>query len=40
MVGAFARMHPVAQATALGTVMAGITSLAPEGIPPFIYYRF
>jgi alginate O-acetyltransferase complex protein AlgI len=39
-VSAFARLHPFAQATALGTAMAGITALAPDGIPPFIYYRF
>jgi len=39
-VSAFARMHPLAQATALGSAMAGITALAPDGIPPFIYYRF
>jgi uncharacterized membrane protein len=39
-VRAFAWLHPLAQATALGTAMAGITALAPEGIPPFIYYRF
>jgi len=39
-VSAFARLHPLAQATALGSAMAGITALAPDGIPPFIYYRF
>ena len=36
----FARLGPVAQGAAIGAALAGITALAPEGVSPFIYYRF
>ncbi len=36
----FSRLTPVAQGAILGAILLGITTLAPEGIQPFIYFRF
>lgn len=37
---AFARMGPVLQGVALALVLFGITTLGPQGVTPFIYFRF
>ena len=36
----FSRLTPLAQGAILGTILLGITTLAPEGVQPFIYFRF
>ena len=36
----FAALHPLAQGAALAIGLAIITALGPEGVAPFIYYRF
>jgi alginate O-acetyltransferase complex protein AlgI len=38
--GTFSRLTPVAQGAILGAILLGITTLAPEGVQPFIYFRF
>ncbi len=37
---AFARVGPVLQGAALAAVLSAITVLGPEGVSPFIYFRF
>lgn len=37
---AFARVGPVLQGAALALVLFGITTLGPQGVTPFIYFRF
>lgn len=37
---AFARVGPVLQGAALALVLFAITTLGPEGVSPFIYFRF
>ncbi len=37
---AFSRQTPVVQGAILGAILLGITTLAPEGVQPFIYFRF
>jgi alginate O-acetyltransferase complex protein AlgI len=37
---AFSRQTVVVQGAILGAVLLGITTLAPEGVQPFIYFRF
>jgi hypothetical protein len=37
---AFSRFGPVLQGAALALVLFAITSLGPQGVPPFIYFRF
>ncbi len=39
-VGDFARLHPAAQAAVLAGVLLVIDVFGPEGVPPFIYFRF
>jgi hypothetical protein len=36
----FSRLTPLAQGAILGAILLGITTLAPEGVQPFIYFRF
>jgi D-alanyl-lipoteichoic acid acyltransferase DltB (MBOAT superfamily) len=36
----FARQRWVVQGAILGAVLLGITTLGPQGVAPFIYYRF
>jgi D-alanyl-lipoteichoic acid acyltransferase DltB (MBOAT superfamily) len=38
--GAFADRRPVVQGGILGLVLLAITTLGPQGVAPFIYYRF
>jgi D-alanyl-lipoteichoic acid acyltransferase DltB (MBOAT superfamily) len=38
--GEFARQRWVVQGAILGAVLLGITTLGPQGVAPFIYYRF
>lgn len=40
LVGGFARVGPVAQASVLAFVLFAVDILGPEGVPPFIYFRF
>jgi hypothetical protein len=37
---AFSRMGPVLQGAALALVLFAITTLGPQGVTPFIYFRF
>jgi len=37
---AFADRRPVVQGGILGLVLLAITTLGPQGVAPFIYYRF
>ena len=37
---AFSRQTAVVQGAILGAILLGITTLAPEGVQPFIYFRF
>jgi alginate O-acetyltransferase complex protein AlgI len=37
---AFSRQTAVVQGAILGAVLLSITTLAPEGVQPFIYFRF
>jgi alginate O-acetyltransferase complex protein AlgI len=37
---AFARQRPAVQGAALGGALLAITTLGPQGVAPFIYYRF
>ncbi|MGZ8599364.1 MAG: MBOAT family O-acyltransferase, partial [Actinomycetota bacterium] len=36
----FSKVGPVLQGAALALVLFTITSLSPEGVSPFIYFRF
>ena len=36
----FSRLAPVMQGAALAVVMFAITTLGPNGVAPFIYFRF
>jgi len=36
----FSRMAPVLQGAALALVLFAITTLGPQGVTPFIYFRF
>jgi alginate O-acetyltransferase complex protein AlgI len=38
--GAFVRLRPVGQVAALGALLLATDALGPEGIAPFIYFRF
>ena len=37
---AFSRLRPAGQGTLLAITLFGITTLGPQGVAPFIYYRF
>ena len=37
---ALSRFGPVLQGAALALGLFAITSLGPQGVPPFIYFRF
>ena len=37
---AFSRLRPLTQGAILGAVLLACTTLAPEGVQAFIYYRF
>ena len=37
---AFAERRPAVQGGILGMVLLAITTLGPQGVAPFIYYRF
>jgi D-alanyl-lipoteichoic acid acyltransferase DltB (MBOAT superfamily) len=39
-IGEFARLRPVAQAGALSAALVAVDVLGPEGVAPFIYFRF
>jgi hypothetical protein len=36
----FSQLRPVAQGALLGTTLFAITTLGPQGVAPFIYFRF
>ena len=38
--GVFAARRPVIQGGILGLVLLAITTFGPQGVAPFIYYRF
>jgi hypothetical protein len=38
--GEFARQRWLVQGAILGAVLLAITTLGPQGVAPFIYYRF
>jgi hypothetical protein len=37
---AFSRLRPAGQGVLLAITLFGITTLGPQGVAPFIYYRF
>jgi alginate O-acetyltransferase complex protein AlgI len=37
---AFSRAAPIAQGVVLGVMLFVITTLGPQGVAPFIYFRF
>lgn len=39
-VASFARLRPAVQAAALGVALLVVDAFGPEGVPPFIYFRF
>jgi hypothetical protein len=40
LMGAFSRLTPVAQGTCLALALMVTSALGPEGVAPFIYFRF
>ena len=36
----FSQLRPAAQGVALAATLFAITSLGPQGVAPFIYFRF
>ena len=40
LISGFSRLSPVAQAAILGVALMATNAMGPQGVAPFIYYRF